>query len=308
MGQVLVLGLINGGIYAIFALGVVLVYRGTGVLTFANGEIGTLSLYFAYFLVEHVGAPWLVGAAGAILMAAAVGGLFEFFFVRRMVQADPVTTAVLTVGLLLLLLALEFFCFGASPRDLRPPTRTGTFSAAGVVVHPWQVAALVVALALGFGLQSALRRSDFGLGVLAAAQDPTAVRLVGAPLSRITLTVWSVGAGLSGLAALLVEPSVGFITPGYASELFVIGLAAAVIGGLTSLPGAVYGGVVLGIAQSASSRWLSSFGVSGLQYIVVLTVLLVVLLGRAYLPELRRRFDAPPTSQPPQATTAGAVA
>jgi branched-chain amino acid transport system permease protein len=132
------------------------------------------------------------------------------------------------------------------------------------------------------------------------------VRLVGVPLSRVTLTVWSVGAGLSGLAALLVEPSVGVISPGYASELFVIGLAAAVIGGLTSLPGAFVGGVVLGLAQSASSRYLGSFGVNGLQYIVVLTILLVVLLGRAYAPEVRRRLTKP--SAGVSATTAGATA
>lgn len=307
MGQVLVLGLINGGIYAIFALGVVLVYRGTGVLTFANGEIGTMALYLAYFLVERVGLPWALGALGAVLAATAVGGLFEFLFVRRMVQAEPVTTAVLTVGLGLFLLAAEFFFFGASPRDLRAPTRDYTFSAFGVVVQPWQVAALVVAVGLGFGLQAALRRTDFGLGILAAAQDPAAVRLVGAPLSRITLTVWSVGAALSGLAALLVEPSVGYITPGYASELFVIGLAAAVVGGLTSLPGAFVGGVVLGIAQSAASRYLGGFGVTGLQYIVVLTILLVALLGRAYAPEIRRLAGpaATPTTTP---ATTGAAA
>jgi len=80
-----------------------------------------------------------------------------------------------------------------------------------------------------------------------------------------------------------------------------------VIGGLTSLPGAFYGGVILGIAQSASSRYLSSFGVSGLQYIVVLAILLIVLLGRSYAPELRRRFaPAPPASG--TAATAGATA
>lgn len=306
MGQVLVLGLINGGIYAIFALGVVLVFRGTGVLTFAQGEIGTVSLYFAYFLVAKQHLPWLVGAVGAVALATLLGGLFEFLFVRRMVQADPVSTAVLTVGFGLFLLAFEFFFFGASPRVLPPPTKGG-LHLAGVIVSPVQIAALVLALGLGLGLQSALRRSDFGLGILAAAQDPAAVRLVGVPLSRVTLTVWSAGAALSGLAALLVEPTVGVIAPGYASELFVIGLAAAVIGGLTSLPGAFYGGVVLGIAQSASSRYLSSFGVSGLQYIVVLAILLVVLLGRSYAPELRRRF-LPPAVTPAAPTTAGATA
>ncbi|HEX8386974.1 MAG TPA: DnaJ domain-containing protein, partial [Rubricoccaceae bacterium] len=93
-------------------------------------------------------------------------------------------------------------------------------------------AGLVLAVALGFGLQAVLRRTDFGLGILAAAQDPAAVRLVGVPLSRISLTIWGAGAALAAIAALLVEPTVGILYPGYASELYVVGLAAAVIGGL----------------------------------------------------------------------------
>jgi branched-chain amino acid transport system permease protein len=294
MGQVLVLGLISGGIYAIFALGVVLVYRGTGVLSFAQGEIGTVSLYFAYFLVAQQHQSWLVGALGALLLATAIGGLFELLIVRHMVDADPVSTAVATVGLTLFLLAGEFFVFGGSPRVLPSPTDQLSFELAGVIVRPWQVAALVLALALGLGLQSVLRRTDFGLGILAAAQDPAAVRLVGVPLSRVTLTVWSVAAGLSGLAALLVEPTVGVISPGYASELFIVGLAAAVIGGLTSLPGAFVGGVALGILEAAAQHWFGHYGLPGLRYVVVLVVLLVALLGRAYLPDLRRRFEAPP--------------
>lgn len=292
MAQVLVLGLINGGIYAIFALGVVLVYRGTGVLTFAQGEIGTFGLYVAYFVTVKIGAPWLVGAAVALLVTLAIGAAFEFLLVRRMVRADAVSTAVLTVGLGLFLLAIELYSFGASPRDLPPPV-TGGIRIADIIVTPTQIAALVIALALGFGLQSVLRRTDFGLGILAAAQDPEAVRLVGIPLSRITVTLWSAGAALSGLAALLVQPTVGTITPGYASELFVVGLAAAVIGGLTSLPGAVYGGVVLGIAESAGTRYLDGLGIPNLRYVVVLVVLLAALLGRSLWPELRQRLAGP---------------
>lgn len=294
MGQVLVLGLINAGIYAVFALGVVLVYRGTGVLTFAQGEIGTLGLYVAYVLVTEQHLPWLVGAAGALLVTTALGAAFELLLVRRMVAADPVSTAVLTVGLGLTILACEFFFFGASPRVLDPPFLAASFTVAGVVVTPTQVAALVVALALGFGLQAGLRRTDFGLGILAASQDAAAVRLVGIPLSRITLVLWSGGAFLAGLAALLVEPTVGTVTPGYASELFVVGLAAAVIGGLTSLPGAVVGGVVLGIAESAASRYLTDANIPGLRYVTVFAVLLAVLLYRALAPELRRRLAPAP--------------
>lgn len=290
MGQVLVLGLISGGIYALFALGVVLVHRGTGVLTFANGEVGTAGLFLAAVLVSDLGLPWVVGAVVAIAFAVLLGCLFEWLVVRRMQASDPVAIAVATVGLGLFLLAGEFQLFGESPKELAGPIDGGV-TIAGVIVTPTQIIGLLLALVLGFGLQAALRRTDFGLGILAAAQDPSAVRLVGVPLSRISLTIWGTGAALAAIASLLVEPTVGVFGPGYASELYVVGLAAAVVGGLNSLPGAVVGGVTLGVAEAAASRYLSGLGLSGMRYVVVLTILLAVLLGRQLLPDLVRRLN-----------------
>jgi len=222
-----------------------------------------------------------------------VGCAFEVLVVRRMGVADPVAVAVATVGLGLFLLAGEFQLFGESPKSLAPPL-TGGPTLFGVHVTPTQIAGLVLAVALGFGLQAVLRRTDFGLGILAAAQDRAAVRLVGVPLSRISLTIWGAGAALAAIASLLVEPTVGVLYPGFSSELYVVGLAAAVIGGLNSLPGAVVGGCVLGVAESAATRWLSDLGLPGMRYLVVLVVLLVVMLGRQLLPELRARLNAAP--------------
>lgn len=297
MGQVVVLGLISGGIYALFAIGVVLVYRGTGVLTFAQGEIGTVALYTASLLVLDAHVSYYLAALIAIAVAALLGVVFELVFVRHMREADPVTTSVCTVGLTLLLLSSEIVAFGQSPRDLPTPF-TAHFTAFGVVIRAHQVIALLVAIALGFGLQAALRRTDFGLGILASAQDPAAARLVGIPLSRVQVTLWGTGAALSAVAALLVEPTVGIITPGYASELFVGGLAAAVLGGLTSLPGAVVGGVVLGVVQAAGNKLLASRGIPGLDYIVSLALVLVALLCRSFYPQLRKRFDEPVVPSP----------
>jgi branched-chain amino acid transport system permease protein len=293
MGQVLVLGLIGGGIYSLFALGVVMVYRGTGVLSFAQGEIGTASLYVAAFFVVDEHLPWGVGALAALVFGTALGVAFEFVIVRRMIGTDPVSIAVATVGFLLLITTLEIQYAGPTIASLPAPFQSSSFELAGVQVSLTQVAALVLAVALGFGLQAVLRRTDFGLGILAAAQDPTAVRLLGVPLSRVSATVWGVGAALSVIAALLVEPTVGVFTPGYASQLYLVGLAAAVIGGLTSLPGAVVGGLSLGLLEAASTRYLGDYGLPGLRYVVVLTALLVVLLGRQLLPELRARLAAP---------------
>lgn len=303
MGQVLVLGLISGGIYALFALGVVLVHRGTGVLTFANGEVGTAGLFLAAVLVSDLGLPWLVGALAAVGFAVLLGCLFEYLVVRRMQASDPVAIAVATVGLGLFLLAAEFQVFGESPQELAGPI-SGGVTIAGVIVTPTQIVGLVLAVVLGFGLQAALRRTDFGLGILAAAQDPSAVRLVGVPLSRISLTIWGAGAALAAIASLLVEPTVGVFGPGYASELYVVGLAAAVIGGLNSLPGAVVGGVTLGVAEAAASRYLDGLGLSGMRYVVVLAILLAVLLGRQLLPELMRRLTEADASRRPAGASA----
>ena len=303
MGQVLVLCLISGGIYALFALGVVLVHRGTGVLTFANGEVGTAGLFLAAVLVSDLGLPWVVGALVAVAFAVLLGCLFEFLVVRRMQASDPVAIAVATVGLGLFLLAAEFQVFGESPKELAGPI-SGGVTIAGVIVTPTQILGLVLAVTLGFGLQAALRRTDFGLGILAAAQDPSAVRLVGVPLARISLTIWGAGAALAAIASLLVEPTVGVFGPGYASELYVVGLAAAVIGGLNSLPGAVVGGVTLGVAEAAASRYLDGLGLSGMRYVVVLVILLAVLLGRQTLPDLVRRLTEADASRRPAGASA----
>ncbi|MDP9181556.1 MAG: branched-chain amino acid ABC transporter permease, partial [Actinomycetota bacterium] len=287
--QVLVLGLIAAGIYGMFAVGIVLVHRGTRVLTFAGGEVGTVSLYVAAFFVTDHGAPWAVGAVVAVLFAAVLGVAFEFLLVRRSVDADPVVISILTVALAVTLLAVELQTYGASPKILEAPVRQG-IDIAGVVVTPVQIAAVVVAAVLGFGLQAALRRTDFGLGILAAADDPAAARLVGVPLSKVCMSLWAGSFALAALAGLLVEPTVGAITPGYASTLYLDGLAAAVIGRLTSLPGAVAGAVVIGIAESAATRYLHDWDIPGMNFLVVLVVLLVALMGRAYLPDLTRRL------------------
>lgn len=292
MGQVIVLGLIAGGIYAIFAVGIVLLYRGTGVLNFAGGELGTAGLYVAGFLVTTHGLPWIVGAIGAVAFSAALAAAFEFFLVRRSVDADPVVTSILTVGLALTLFASELYVSGQTPQKLKAPIAGGV-DLFDFIVGWHSVIALGLALALGLGLQAGLRRTDFGLAILAAAQDPAAARLVGVPLSRVRLSVWASAGALGAIAALLVEPTVTVFTPGFANTLYLDALAAAVVGRLTSLPGAVAGGVIIGLAEAICHRFQDTIGFPGADYAAVLAVLLVTLLGRGVLPELRRRYMGP---------------
>lgn len=282
MGEVVVLGLIAGGIYGLFAVGTVLVYRGSRVLNFAQGEIGAMCCFLAWFLVTEKGLPWIVGATAAIGLAAGVGWTFERLVVRPMGDAPRLAVSVATVGLALLILATEIRFNGPNPRELAGPIGGLGWRVAGVIVSPTQVLALVVAIAIGVGFATLLRRTDFGLGVLAAAQDPNMARLVGVPLARVSGFVWAAGAAVSTLGALLIVPTLGVFAPAVFGRLFLFGLAAAIVGGLTSLPGAFVGGIVVGLVEAGAGKIFGNVAFPGLE---TLTIFVLILLSLLFRPE-----------------------
>lgn len=281
----LIIGVVQGGMYGLLALGLVLVYKGSRVLNFAQAEIGTVSLFLAYWLVTEHHLPWIVGAVCALLLGAAIAMVFERVIVRPMGSAPRLSVAVATIGLLTLLLSLELLQFGPSPRVLPPPIEGLGLHIASVYVSPTQLISLAAVAVIGAGLAAFLRRTDFGLGVLAAAEDPTAVRLVGVRLSHVSAFTWGVSGALSALAALFIAPSLGVFTPGViGAPLFVASLAGALLGGMSSLPGAFVGGIAIGVLEALTkflviSRNLSAT-IPGGESIAIFAVILIVLLVR----------------------------
>jgi branched-chain amino acid transport system permease protein len=280
MGQTLITGLATGGIYALLAVGIVLVFKGSRVLNFAQGEMGTFGLFIAFWLIDKQNLPWIVGALGAIVVVAGIGFAFERIVVRNMGDAPRLSVAVATIGLLLLLFALELKIFGPSPQILPGPISGLGIKVAGFFISPTQILALLTAIGLGVALAAFLKRTDFGLGVLAASQDPSATRLVGVPLGRVSAFTWALAGGVSAMAALLIEPTVGIFAAGFMTGLFVRGLAAALIGGLTSLPGAFVGGVVVGIVEAYIQRRYVQSTFPGIGSVAVMIVIVLVLLVR----------------------------
>lgn len=278
--QIVVLGIISGSIYGLLALGLVLVYKGSRVLNFAQAEIGTLSLYAAYEVTTERQHPYVVGALAAVGLAVLIGGIFERLIVRPMGDAPRLTVTVSTIGLLTAVLALESLRYGPSPRLLDPPLSGDGMEIAGVVVSPTQQLSVVVVLVIAVALGAFLRHTDFGLGVLGAAQDPTAVRLVGVRLSRVAMFTWGVASALSAVAALLIEPTVGVIAPGALGGLFVSALAAALIGGLDSLPGAFVGGLVVGVGEAEIRNVFAGSSIPNVAALAVLVAIVAILLIR----------------------------
>jgi branched-chain amino acid transport system permease protein len=278
--QTLVLGLIAGVIYALIAVGITLVYKCSRVLNFAQAEIGTLALYWTWWLSGDHHLPWIIGALAAIAFSVAVGLGFERFFIRPIATAPRVTLAVATIGLLALMTSVELALFAGSIKQLPNPLTRGGFHVAGVIVGPSQELALIVVAVVALALGAFLRFTDFGLGVLASADDPVAAQLMGISRAKVSGFTWGVAGALSAIAALLNEPTVGALAPGVFAGLFIGGLTAALVGGLSSLPGAFVGGIAVGIIEAEIKAHAVYPSVPDLQYLAMLAMVLLVLLFR----------------------------
>lgn len=280
MGSTIVSGIVNGAIYGLIALGIVLVYKGSRVLNFAQGEIGTFALFVTWWFVTKQHWPWVAGALVGIATAVFIGLVFERLVVRRMVDASRLSVAVATIGLFLFLIAASAFAFSEAVVVLPPPITGLGPRIFDFYVSPTALLGLATVGVFGLGLTTFLRRTDFGLGVLAAAQDPSMVRLVGVRLSRVSAFTWGLAGALGAIAALLIEPIIGAFGPGFMTQFFLRGLAAALLGGLASLPGAFVGGIALGVIEALVVKGFFSTTFPGVSSVTVFVVIVIVLLFR----------------------------
>lgn len=278
--QTIVLGIINGSIYSLIALGIALVYSGSRVLNFAQAEIGTLTLYATYWVTVTEHQPWWLGALTSIVVATSIGLAFERLIVRKMLTASRVTVAVATIGLFSLMLAIEVQFYSGTIDILPKPISSGGFYLAGVFVTWNQVLAIAVVAAIAAGLAAFLRVTDFGLAVRAAADDPVAAQLMGIPRGRVSAFTWGTAGALSAIAVLMIEPSVGALAPGAFSGLFIGGLTAALVGGLSSLTGAIVGGLAVGVAEAEVKAHVTFHAIPSPSVAAMLVIVLAVLLVR----------------------------
>jgi branched-chain amino acid transport system permease protein len=256
------------------------------VLNFAQAETGTFAAFLLWELV-HLGLPWVVSLLLALLAVAVLGLAFERLVMRPLVHAPRMTLVVATIAGGLFLGGFELNKFGASPRITPTPFHGGGLHISSVILTPPRLLALVITAVIAFASAWFFRRTTFGLGLLAAAQDSVGVRLTGLRLRHLSAFTWAVSAVVGGLAGILIAMSLGAFAPfSMSAGIMLFGFAAAVLGGMTSLPGALIGGITVGVAKAIVSHyWISVPGlVETLMFAAIVVVLLVRpqgLLGRA---------------------------
>jgi len=253
--QALVIGTISGSAYGLVALGLVLIYKSSSVFNFAQGEFGGVALCTLYLLHAN-DVPYGLAVVGALVAAVVMGFITELVVVRPLFEAPRVTVLVATAGVALLAIAIQIWFFDRQGRPIAKAfNTTDRVSVLGVQISDqrlWLIATLAV-LAILLGLF--FTRTNLGLAIIGASQEPTATELVGISVRRLSSFTWVLAALLGGLAAVIAVPDGGSFTPGVMTSSYLIpAFTAAVLGGMTSLPGAFVGGVLVGIIQSFATR------------------------------------------------------
>lgn len=283
LSSALVIGIITGGVYALVALGLVLVYKASGVFNFAQAEFGTVAVYAAYAALEFADLPYPVALLLGLAAGVAMGLLTERLIIRPLFEAPRVTLLVATAGVALLAIGVQFWrANNPALRVLAPISQEANrITVLGIQISDQRLV-ILLALAATAAILAAFFRSPLGLAVLAASQEPTAAELVGVSVRRVSSLTWGLAAALGATAGLLTAPisnfAPGFLTSG-ASGALIPGFTAAVIGGMTSLPGAVVGGLAIGLVESLGGLGALD-GVPGARAVLVFGALLVVLLVR----------------------------
>jgi len=276
--QQVVSGLASGGIYASLALAIVLIYRSTRVINFAQGEMGMFTTFIAWWLVTDVGWPYW-GAFFATLAIAFVGGVLVERIVIRPVENAPVLTVVIvTIGLLIALNGAAFWIWGGESRGFPSAFSTRPIHIGGVAFSIQDFGVIGVSIAAVVVLYIFFRFTKLGLGLRAAALNRDASRLVGVRVGWMLGLGWGLAAVLGALSGMMVAPSV-FLDPNMMRSVLLYALAAAVLGGLESPLGAVVGGLALGVALNLIGTYVGFVG-NELKLPFALVVILGILLVR----------------------------
>jgi branched-chain amino acid transport system permease protein len=275
--QQLAAGIREGAIYAGLALAIVIIYRSTHVINFAQGEMATFTTFIAWSLMNQGLSFW---AAFPIVLAIAFAGgvAIERVLIRPVENAPVLTIVIVTLGLSLLLNGLMSLIWGGENRQFHGPFSTRTIDVGGVPVSVQDIGIVVVSILLVMLLGLFFRFTKLGLGMRAAALNRDSSRLAGVRVGWMLALGWGIAAVLGAVAGMMIAPVV-FLDPNMMQTILLYAFAAAVLGGLDSPLGAVVGGILLGVTITLLGRYVGFIG-STLKLPAALLLILVLLLLR----------------------------
>lgn len=270
--QMLASGIAVGSSYALMGLAMVIIYKTSEVVNFAQGEMALLSIFMTYLVLEFHGFPFYVAFPGALVFAVLLGFVLEFAVLRRAKEPNVLGMIIITIGLEMILMGIVSWKFGADPKTM--PFPIGPYESVtlgGIFISSLEVLTFFVALTIMVVLFLFLRYSKLGIAMKATQQNPTAARLMGIRTNRILMFTWGLSSLVGCVAGLLIAPTT--MQPYMMWDPMLKGFAAAVLGGMTSLPGAIFGAYTVGIIENLFGGYVSIEFKSVVAFAIIVLVL-----------------------------------
>jgi branched-chain amino acid transport system permease protein len=273
--QQIAAGIRQGAVFAGLALALVIIYRSTRAINFAQGEMATFTTFICWSLMNHGLSFWT--AFPIVLAIAFAGGVaIERIIIRPVENGPVITVVIITLGLALLLNGLTSVIWGGGNRPFHGPFSTRTIDVGGVPISVQDIGIVVVSFLLVGALALFFRFTKLGLGLRAAALNRDSSELVGVRVGWMLAFGWGLAAVLGAVAGMMVAPIL-FLDPNMMQTILLYAFAAAVLGGLDSPVGAVVGGLLLGVTITLLSRYVGFVG-DALKLPAALLLILLVLL------------------------------
>ena len=274
--QLTLTGLTNGAILALAALGFVLIYKSSDVINFAQGEFLLVGAYVIFAMIAQFGLHWTLGMTLTILAAIALGILVERLVLRPMIGEPIISVIMVTIGLSSLLKAIVSAIWGNLPKAFPPFIPSQPVRILGATIGADRLWAIVIAaLLLGF-FPYFFRRSKEGIAMRAVADDQQAALSMGISVKRIFAWSWSIAAATAAIGGALVANIVG-VGPelaGFGLRVFPV----VILGGLDSIPGAIIGGIIIGLLEQYTGGYIGQ----GLNQVLPFVILIIILMVRPY--------------------------
>ena len=266
-------GLAAGAIYASLALALVMIYRATELVNFAQGEMAMFSTYIAWSLVND-GLPFWAAFVITLVVSFLGGMAIERVIIRPVENAPVLAAVVVTIGLALIFNSLAGWIYSYTVQDFQSPFPDRPIL--GALITTRDLGVIGVTLVMLFLLFAFFRFTATGLAMRAAAQNPTSARLCGIPVGRMLAIGWGLAAAIGAAAGVMVAP-VLFLDPNMMGGVLVYAFAGALLGGITSPVGAVIGGLIVGVTENLVGTYLIA---SQLKLTVAFALIILVLVFR----------------------------
>ena len=277
--QVIALGLASGALYAVSALGIVVVYRSSQVINLANGALAMTGGYSLYLLRDTLGLPVVAAVPLAVLASCALSALVYVLVIRPLAKASTLARLIATLAVYLVVQATVQLIFGPVNKVPLPILPIDSIQLGGIALGADQLIIIATGILLAAVLWVVYRFTSFGLATTAVSENPAALAALGRSEERVRAANWMIAGLLGGTAGVLIAPIIQ-LTPGSFMLLLVPSLAAAVLGGFRSFPLTLVAGMAIGAVQVLSARYIPVPGVRDAVPFVILIVVLL-LLGKS---------------------------